>query len=267
MVCGVIDIAAPWQDAALAGRRIGHLIEAHASIGSTNDRARELLDVPGADGVVVVAEEQTAGRGRRGRSWLSPPGGSLSVSAAVRPALRASDAWQLGPSTALAVAAACDAVAAVGLKWPNDVVTEDGRKLGGILIETLVDGDALSGAVIGVGLNVNWRRAEMPEEIRDAAASLADVARQVVDPVALLSRLLDALSDELTRAERGESPLERYRARCTTLGHVVDVAVGNATIHGRAVDLDPVGALVVEAADGRHALSSGEVLRVREAGR
>ncbi|MGZ8481657.1 MAG: biotin--[acetyl-CoA-carboxylase] ligase [Candidatus Limnocylindria bacterium] len=263
----MIDIGASWQDAALAGRRIGHLIEAHASIGSTNDRARELLAVPGADGVVVVAEEQTAGRGRRGRAWLSPSGRSLAVSAAVRPSLAARDAWQLGPSTALATAAACDAIGPVGLKWPNDVVTDRGRKVGGILIETLVDGEALSGAVIGVGLNVNWRSAEMPDEIRDAATSLADLAGHEVDPVALLSRLLDALSDEITRAERGESPLERYRRRCTTLGQTVDVAVGNATIRGRAVDLDPLGALIVEAVDGRHVLSSGEMLHVREAGR
>lgn len=267
-MCAVIDLPVAWQDAAVSGRRIGHLVEAHVSIGSTNDRARELLAIPGADGVVVVADEQTAGRGRRGRSWLSPPGASLSASVALRPAIPAGGAWQLSLAAALAVAAACDSVADVGLKWPNDVVVAgDGRKVGGILIETMIDGDRLVGAVIGIGINVNWRRDGMPDEIRDSATSLMDLSGVRVEPVALLGRLLDALSTEIIAVERGESPLERYRRRCTTLGRSVDVAVGDTVVGGRAVDLDASGALIVEAADGRHVLASGEVLRVREATR
>lgn len=262
-MCAVIELSAPWHEAAAAGRRIGHVVEAHASIGSTNDRARELLASDGSDGVVVVAEEQTAGRGRRGRGWHSPAGGSLAVSAALRPALDAGDAWQLALASALAVARACDPVAAVGLKWPNDVVDGEGRKLGGILIETVIDGDALSAAVIGIGLNVAWARDDMPAEIRDGATSLAELADGPIDPVALLSRLLDALSDEISAVERGDSPLERYRGRCVTLGTEVEVAVGESTLSGRAVDLDETGALLVQTAMGRRVVASGEVLRVR----
>jgi len=262
----MIDLSAPWQDAARAGRRVGHTIEAHASIGSTNDRARELLADPDTDGVVVVADAQTAGRGRRGRTWLSPPGRSLAASAAIRPTLGAHDAWQLALGAALASATACDPIVGLGLKWPNDLVAGDGRKVGGILIETMVEDDRLSGAVIGVGINVDWRRSEMPVEIRDAATSLLDLSGGV-DRVALLSRLLEALSDEVVAIERGTSPLERYRRRCVTLGAEVTVATADATVVGRAVDLDPAGALVVEATDGRHILVSGEVVRVREADR
>src|SRR6188474_2474281 len=147
-------------------RRIGHRVERHASIGSTNDRARELLEGSDGDGFVVVAEEQTSGRGRRGRSWQSPPGRNLLLSVALVPDLAAADAWRLGLATALAVAEACGAVAPVALKWPNDIIgASDGRKVGGLLIETMAEGDALRAAVLGIGINVNWPRAEMPAEL------------------------------------------------------------------------------------------------------
>lgn len=258
----MIELNTSWLDAIRPGRRIGHAIEAHASIGSTNDRALELLATEEADGVAVVADVQTAGRGRRGRGWHSPAGRSLSLSVVVRPAIGAADAPMLALAAALAVAEAC-APAAVRLKWPNDVVDADGRKVGGILIETVIDGDRLSGAVIGIGLNVDWRRADMPAGIRDTAVALADLVRGSVDRVALLGRLFDALSDEVDRLERGRSPLERYRDRCATLGQAVSVAGEGGTITGRAVGLGPHGELVVEADDGRHELTSGEVLTVR----
>ena len=255
--------AGAWEAASRPLRRIGHALEAHASIVSTNDRARELLALPDGDGRVVVAEEQTAGRGRRGREWLSPPGLNLLVSVAVRPRLGAQDAWQLGLGAALAAADACAAVAPISLKWPNDLVSDaDGRKAGGLLIETMADGDRISGAVVGVGINANWRLDDMPEALRDSATALADLAGSPVDRVALLARLLDALEEELDAIEAGHSPLERYRARCSTLGRTVTVATADGSVTGRAVDLDAAGALVVEAVDGRHIISSGEVVRV-----
>lgn len=259
----MIELNTSWLDAIRPGRRIGHAIEAHASIGSTNDRALELLTSEEADGVAVVADAQTAGRGRRGRGWHSPPGRSLSVSVVVRPAIGAADAPMLALAAALAAADACEPAAPVRLKWPNDIVDGEGRKVGGILIETVIDGDRVSGAVIGIGLNVDWRRADMPDDIRDTAVALADLARGSVDRVALLGRLLDALSDEVDRLEAGGSPLERYRDRCATLGQSVRVAGESGTITGRAVDLGAHGELVVEADDGRHELTSGEVLAVR----
>jgi BirA family biotin operon repressor/biotin-[acetyl-CoA-carboxylase] ligase len=260
----VIGLNVDWTDAARAGRRIGHAIEAHAVIGSTNDRARELLDDPAIDGIVVVADAQSAGRGRRDRRWFSPAGRSLSMSAAVRPRLGARDAWQLAFGTALATAEACESLVETWLKWPNDVVASSDAKVGGILIETIVDGERLAGAVIGIGLNLDWRRADMPAEIRDVATSLADLApAHAIDRVGLFARLLDALSEEIGAIEAGRSPLPRYRARCRTLGADVTVAVGERTIDGRAVDLDDDGALVVETGDGRVRVASGEVTAVR----
>jgi len=248
-------------------RRIGHRIERHTSIGSTNDRARELLEGADGDGSVVVAEVQTSGRGRRGRSWQSPPGRNLLMSVALEPDLAAAEAWRLGLATALAVAEACAAVSPVVLKWPNDVVAaSDGRKLGGLLIETMAEGDRLRAAVLGIGINVNWQRAEMPADLQEEATSLADLAGAPVDRAALLDRLLDALESEIAAIEAGRSPRERYRALCATLGSAVNVETAEGTVHGRAIDLDATGALVVEDRGGRrHVVTGGEVTRVRPA--
>ena len=247
-------------------RRVGHRIERHASIGSTNDRARELLSEPDGDGAVVVADEQTAGRGRRGRSWESPPGRNLYVSVAIAPGVAAAEAWRIGLATALGVVDAVGSVAPVALKWPNDVVDADGSKLAGLLIETIAEGDRLRGAVLGIGINVNLRRAEMPADLRQHATSLADLAGAPVDREALLARLLASLGDELDAVEGGASPLERYRALCATLGTRVEVEVPEGVVSGRAVDLDGTGALVVEDDERRrHVVTGGEVTRVRPA--
>ena len=248
-------------------RRLGHRVERHSSIGSTNDRARELLEGADGDGSVVVAEEQTSGRGRRGRSWQSPPSRNLLMSVALAPDLAAADAWRLGLATALAVAEACEAVAPVVLKWPNDVVAAaDGRKLGGLLIETMAEGDRLRSAVLGIGINVNWRRVEMPADLREEATSLADLAGASVDRDALFDRLIDLLELEIAAAEAGQSPLERYRALCSTLSSAVSVETAQGVVHGRAIDLDASGALVVEDREGRrHVVNGGEVTRVRPA--
>jgi BirA family biotin operon repressor/biotin-[acetyl-CoA-carboxylase] ligase len=252
-----------WMRADRPRRRVGRGLEVHRTIGSTNDRARALLDEPEGEGVAVVAEEQTAGRGRRGRSWQSPPGLNLTLSVAVRPAVAAGDAWTLAAAAGLACRAACSGHAEVALKWPNDVVASDGAKLGGLLLETTVEGERVSSAVIGIGLNVNWCRAQMPEEIAAGATSLADLAARPIDRVELLGALLDELDRELLALEAGASPLGRYRAACATLGTDVTVETATGRVTGRAVEVDEQGALVVDGAGGRTALTSGEIVRLR----
>lgn len=253
-----------WTAAERPGARLGHRLEVHASIGSTNDRARALLATGGGeDVVVVVAEEQTAGRGRMGRSWTSPPGVNLTASVGVTPDLAADAAWALGPAVGLAVRSACARVAAVALKWPNDVVDTGGRKLAGLLVEVASEGARVRHAVLGVGINVNWARADMPDELRDAATSLRELAGRPVDRVVLLRALLDALGDELAAVEAGRSPLARYREACGTLGARVTVETPSGRIEGRAVDLDERGALLLETPEGLLVISSGDVVRVR----
>jgi len=252
-----------WQRADRPRQRVGRGVEVHDTIGSTNDRARQLLDEPGGEGRAIVTEEQTAGRGRRGRGWISPPGRNLMLSVALRPRIRAADAWQLALAAALAARRASAALAPVALKWPNDLVSDDGAKLGGLLLETTIDGDVVTSAVIGIGINVNWSRAEMPPEIAGGATSLAELAGEHIDRASMLASLLDALDEELVAVEAGSSPVPRYREVCATLGTEVGVETAEGRIEGRATAIDDGGALVVETAGGPVALTSGEIVHVR----
>lgn len=253
-----------WLSAVRRDARIGWMIEFHDALGSTNDRARELLAETDGDGHVVLAELQTAGRGRRDRTWLSPAGLNLTVSVALRPRLAAADAWQLGLAAALAVRDACATVAAdVRLKWPNDIVAGDeDRKLAGLLVETSVHREQVATAVVGIGINVNWPVADMPPEVAQRATSLLDLLGRHLDRAALLRSLLDALDAEIAALEAGQSPLARYRAACTTLGCEVSVETPDGAVEGMAVDLDATGSLLVDTPAGRVPVASGEVVRV-----
>jgi len=256
-----------WSGAGDPGRRLGRAVEFHASIGSTNDRAWELLR-HGDEGTAVVADLQTAGRGRRDRTWSSPPGVNLLVSLGIRPSMAAADAWLLAAATALAVLDACRSALPrsvqdeLALKWPNDVVDERGRKLAGLLLETAITNDRVSEAVLGVGINVNWPRNEMPVELMERASSLIDVGGDKVDRVTLLSAYLATLADEIARVEAGASPLERYRAASWLTGRDVSVSAGERIVRGRARGVASDGSLEVETPTGVIGIAYGEVVHV-----
>jgi BirA family biotin operon repressor/biotin-[acetyl-CoA-carboxylase] ligase len=207
---------------------------------STNDRARELAQAGAPHGTLVTAAEQTAGRGRQGRTWTAPPGSALLLSLVLRdpPAL-------LPLAAALAVAEVAGAGAQI--KWPNDVLL-DGRKVAGILAE----GRPQDGwAVLGIGLNVALRLEELPPELRDTAGTLG---LEPADLEPTLERLLDAL--ERTLALDEATLLDAYRARDALRGREVRWTTGR----GRAAGIDGEGRLVVELPEGgRTALSAGEV--------
>jgi BirA family transcriptional regulator, biotin operon repressor / biotin---[acetyl-CoA-carboxylase] ligase len=207
---------------------------------STNDRARALARAGAPHGALVTAAEQSAGRGRQGRSWSAPPGRALLMSIVVRdpPAL-------LPLAAALAVAEVSGPRARI--KWPNDVLL-DGRKVAGILAE----GRPHEGwAVLGVGLNVAVRVDELPLELRATAGTLG---REPAEVEPTLARLLSALERALDLDDA--ALLDAYRARDALSGQEVRWAEGT----GRAIGVDASGRLVVELADGRRtALSAGEV--------
>jgi BirA family biotin operon repressor/biotin-[acetyl-CoA-carboxylase] ligase len=251
-----------WSRAAAPHRRIGHAIEVHDAIGSTNDRAREALREPGGDGRVILAELQTAGRGRRGRSWDSPAGVNLTFSVGLRPSLAARDAWRLAAAAGLALRGASRPFGVVHLKWPNDVVDETGRKVAGILIETIIDGERTAEAVIGIGMNVNWRRDAMPDELRAGATSLAELAGHQVDRIDLLRRLLDELETWLGRAEGAGSLLDAYRDASWLTGRSVEVEVGDRVLRGIARDVTADGSLPIDGGGKPHIVAYGEVTRV-----
>lgn len=256
-----------WSVAADPQRRVGHAVEAHAEIGSTNDRARELLREPDGDGVAVVAELQTTGRGRRGRPWESPRGVNLMASVGLRPALDSRAASWLGMAAALAVRDACATFAPgsrVAIRWPNDIVTDDGLKVAGVLVETAIEDGRTTDVVIGMGINVNWRRAVMPPDIGARATSLADLNGVGVNRVALLSTLLDRLEGEIGALKAGVSPVDRFRQVSALDGRAVEVAVGDERIAGTAAGIADDGSLLLDAPAGRVALTAGEVVSVRD---
>lgn len=261
---------ASWSAAADPSRRIGRTIEFHAEIGSSNDRAREALASGADDGLAVVADLQTAGRGRRGRTWSSPAGVNLMVSVGVRPRIEGSDAGLLGIAAAMAVRDACAAQvpgADLRVRWPNDVVDADGRKLAGLLVETAMEDGRLAEAVIGIGINVNWLVADMPMEVRDRATSLVKLAGHPVDRVTLLAAVLAALDAAITELERGASPIARLTRVSALDGRYVTVDLGTERLVGVAAGVSEQGLLLLDTDAGRVALAVGEVVAVRDAPR
>ncbi|MBW3612570.1 MAG: biotin--[acetyl-CoA-carboxylase] ligase [Chloroflexi bacterium] len=256
-------VATDWHAAARPGARIGAAIEVHEVIGSTNDRVRDLLEATPAEGMVVVAELQSAGRGRRGRSWTSPAGLNLTASVGLRPRVAADAAVGLIPAAALAARAACRGEAEVDLKWPNDLVAPDGRKVGGLLVEVASEADRLRHAVLGFGINVNWAQDELPADLRRTATSLGALSGRSVDRAGLLRRLLEALEVEIASLEAGRSPLPRYRGACRTLGTWVTAETPGGPVVGWAAGIDDRGVLIIETDTGSVAVTSGEVVRVR----
>jgi BirA family biotin operon repressor/biotin-[acetyl-CoA-carboxylase] ligase len=238
-------------------------VERYRTLTSTNDRARELRAEGAAHGTVVLAEQQTAGRGRQGRGFHSPPGENLYFTVLLRPNLPFA---QLMPLTAFAGVAVCEGIAAATgqtprCKWPNDVLL-GGKKLCGILAETVTSGGGTPDVLLGIGINVNTRR--FPPELRDRATSLRletgrDMDRETVLQ-AVLARL-DALHDG-GLSDRRADWLDRYRSLCDTPGSRVNVTQGSVTRQGLALYVDENAALRVRFDGGaEETVLSGEVTR------
>ena len=234
------------------------------SIDSTNTAARELAKQGAPSGTVLIADRQTGGRGRMGRSFHSPGGLGLYFSLILRPECRAAELMHL---TCAVAVAACDAVEkAVGLhpgiKWTNDLV-HGRQKLGGILTELGLKADGtVDYAIIGIGINCCHRPEDFPEEIRPIAASLSMVTGKPADR----SRLAAALMESLWAMDRAlltgkDSMMKRYRKNCITLGQEISLVRADGVVrHAKALDVDIDGGLVVRFADGHtETVSSGEV--------
>ena len=270
--------------AALVGSRFAD-VRWVASTGSTNADVMALARDGAAEGVVVVADHQTAGRGRHDRTWVAPPGGSLLLSVLLRPPSRVASATTM--ATAVALAEAVEDVTGVspGLKWPNDlVVAGDGgeRKLAGILAEADWPASATISAgwgqpsaheraviVVGVGLNVCWPEDdEAIRDVADTAVALNWVTSAPIDRVDLLVVFLHRLDrsyGQLVR-EGPRAAMDEWRRRSATLGRRVRVDLGVDDVEGTAVDVTPEGHLVVEALGGQvRTFAVGDVVHLRDA--
>ncbi|HEX4474972.1 MAG TPA: biotin--[acetyl-CoA-carboxylase] ligase [Polyangiaceae bacterium] len=242
------------------GVRFGQPLTVLPTTGSTNDDAFEAAKNGAAEGALFVAEEQTAGRGRRGRSWTSPAGENLTFSLLLRPELPADRVSAVSLLVGLAVraAAARRVPESVGLKWPNDVVVGP-RKLAGILVESRVTGARVDAVVVGVGLNVHFR--ELPDELRGIATSLAALGDPLPDREAALADVLAELEPRLSVfIDRGLAGLlPELRAHDALAG----VPIGVSGIRGEGAGIDGDGSLLIKDGHGEiQRVSSGTVERL-----
>jgi BirA family transcriptional regulator, biotin operon repressor / biotin---[acetyl-CoA-carboxylase] ligase len=258
----------PAQEQVLAGTRFR--VRWVAETGSTNDDLVAAARSGAPEGTVLVADHQTSGHGRRGRTWEAPARSSLLVSILLRPDLAPEDLHLVTTAVGVAAAEAVDEEleVPVGLKWPNDLVATtaegDERKLGGILAEALWDGDRLEAVVVGLGINVRWPHL-VPVELDGIAIALNHLTDEEVDTgdllVSLLLRLDDILDDPAAAGLR-----VRWNHLTTTTDRRVRVELASGDVlEGTALGITDQGRLVVETPDGLEEITAGDVHHLRPA--
>ena len=248
------------------GRAFTHL----SRTGSTNDVAKEMATRGAPEGTVVVADEQTTGRGRMGRRWLAPPSTCLLCSILFRPELLPTQAQRLTMTCALAAADAVDAVAGLQarLKWPNDLIvkrqmtnakSQAWKKLAGVLTETGITGDCLGYVIVGIGINVNVEPEELPNLDLNATSVLAETGHRI-DRAELLAEMLAGVEQRYEALEAGTNPHQEWAERLATLGQRVQATAARETLVGVAESVDEDGALLLRTDDGTlHRLVVGDV--------
>lgn len=253
-----------------------HDVRRFDSIDSTNRYLLEEARAGAPAGVVAVADFQTAGRGRLGRSWEAPAGANLLLSVLLRPVLPADERYLATAAVALAALDATGALpdaGGIGIKWPNDLVDRGGRKVAGVLAEAdlTANGPAEGAVVVGIGINVNWPAsdADLPPELVGAAVSLQQLSGGPVDREAVLQRLLDSLrswATDLGHADGRQRMAARLATRCTTIGARVRVELPDEVVVGTATGLTASGHLLVdpdEADTGIRTIVAGDVVHLR----
>jgi len=238
---------------------------AYETIGSTNDEAKRLAREGALEGLVICAAEQTLGRGRRGRAWVSPPG-NLYASLLLRPQCHPAAAAQLGFVAALGLAGAIAELAPqiiVRCKWPNDLLAND-KKIAGILLETEMSAtERLDFVVIGSGVNL----VSSPPDTPYRATSLTAEGAADVTPVALVGAYIRHFATyfRLWRAEGFAAVRDAWLAQAARLGEPIQVRLERDTLDGRFLDLDNDGALMLGTPDGNRRITAGEIFPVQAA--
>jgi len=236
----------------LAASLFSSHIHYQTSIDSTNALAKRLAGQGAPEGTLVITEEQTAGRGRRGRSWVSPPGANLIFSVLLRPPMDGDRVFVLTMVLALAGVKAVKRVAGVEamIKWPNDLYVGP-KKLAGILTEFAVRGKQVDWVVPGMGMNVGWHP-EVPERGAAPATCLLEETGQRVSRNDLLFEILtgfEALYREVVRGSM-KAIYEEWNQNCLILGKSVVIESDRERIEGKALRIDDCGALIIEDAKG-----------------
>jgi BirA family biotin operon repressor/biotin-[acetyl-CoA-carboxylase] ligase len=238
----------------LITRRLGTNLHYFSEIDSTNSYARRLAEQGAGEGEVIIAETQTRGRGRLGRTWVSPPWVNLYFSVILRPQLPPVNAPQL---TLMAAVALTDTIASfIGtlptIKWPNDILV-GGKKLAGVLTESSCDSERIEFVILGIGVNLNYPLALMPEVIRERATSVLILTKNYVSREAFVRRLIQDLDRCYGELEEDgfDSLATRWEALFGLRGKKVRVEMSDGIMIGTAKGIDRDGALILEGEEGK----------------
>ena len=245
---------------------VGAGIHAFETLPSTNVTAFELAREGAAHGEIVIAEEQTQGKGRRGRAWVSPKGQNLYFSVILRPDLPPHVAPELTLVAAVALAETIeDSGLKATIKWPNDVQV-GGKKVGGILTELSAEVDVIHFVILGMGVNLNIAAADFPPELKDIATSLSEAKGARVSRSLFAAALFTRLEEWLDlHQEQGFAPVrDAWKKYASTLGQEVLVKTEGKELQGVAEDVDERGALLLRLPDGKlERVLAGDVEQVR----
>jgi birA, biotin-[acetyl-CoA-carboxylase] ligase region len=245
----------------LRTQSLGKRIYSFDTIDSTNTFARSLREDECPHGTLIVADEQTAGKGRQGRQWQSQKGKNLLFSVVIRPLLIQEKVRVLPFAAALAAADGIEqeSKCAVECKWPNDLLIEM-KKVAGMLIETTSQNDAVMNVIIGIGVNVN--QTEFADNIKEKATSLKLHSHQDVDRVRLLCAIIEELEYRLEQVRQFSAQLllDEWKQRTTMLGSTITLVEHRSSLQATAIDVAPNGALVIEETNGtRREVFAGDV--------
>lgn len=244
----------------LRTRRFGCELHCFAEVDSTNTVARDLARRGAAEGTVVIADAQTRGRGRLGRSWVSPRGRNLYLSLVVRPNLPDAFVPRLGIAAGVAVCEAVREWCPATIKWPNDVLVA-GRKVAGLLIEAESEGPSRF-LILGIGVNLNADATDFPPELRDKAGSIRMATAALVDRQRFAARLLTRLEERLDQLRRqGFAPIAAaWQTLSDMIGAEITVDEPSGRVSGVVLGLDDDGALRLRLRSGsEHRVVAGDV--------
>jgi len=231
----------------------GRSVHVHEVVASTQDVLRDLAEAGAPEGTLVVAEQQNRGRGRMGRSWVSPPGKGIWMSLLLRPNVPLLQTPQLTLLAAVALNRAIERVTGldIGIKWPNDLLI-DGRKISGILLESATEDERIRYVVVGMGISVNLEETDYPEEVAAKAVSLRMASGRVLDRIELIAEILKEFEElySVFNASGFEPIRLLWEARSINLNKPTVLMTAGGRIEGIPRGISETGALIVEMPDG-----------------
>lgn len=250
-------------------REVVHEVLFFDKVTSTNRIALEMASDGLPGGIVILAEEQSKGKGRLGRSWFSPPECNIILSILLRPCLPMREYPLFSPVTAVGVIDGIDNATGIqaGIKWPNDIMVGE-KKVGGVLLESGAGGDQAV-LVVGLGINANLNQTDFPDELQSSATSLREILGQEIDRTVLVIALLEGIARQVTELQTGHKTavLQAVKARCQTLGKKIRVKTAKKVFEGWAEEIESDGVLRIRMGDqSRRRILTGEITHLRDAG-